>query len=65
MYNIIFTNISGYIQLVVLWCFKNDFIIMFYRVKKVLNVICKVADNRIKNNKSGLFSHSHSISWLN
>lgn len=28
---------------------------MFYRVEKVLNVICKVADNRIKNNKSGLF----------
>lgn len=28
---------------------------MFYSVEKVLNVICKVADNRIKNNKSGLF----------
>lgn len=55
IYNIIFTNISGYIQLVVLWCFKNDFIIMFYRVEKVLNVICIVVDNRIKNNKSGLF----------
>lgn len=26
---------------------------MFYSVEKVLNVICKVADNRIKNNKSG------------
>lgn len=65
MYNIIFTNISGYIQLVVLWCFKNDFIIMFYRVKKVLNVICKVTKNRLKNNKPGLFPHSHSTSRLN